>query len=80
MTEAKPTAGIAQASRGRPAPATWQFVFDDLREYRGPVWYERQLTVSSEHAGWRVARHRALDRSRSSSPEAEAEFWDEPAL
>ena len=57
MTEAKPTAGIAQASRGRPCPvpAAWQFVFDDLREYRGPVWYERQLTVSSEHAGRRVA-------------------------
>ena len=41
--------------RACPVPAAWQFVFDDLREYRGPVWYERQLTVSSEHAGRRVA-------------------------
>lgn len=38
-----------------PVPAAWQFVFDDLREYRGPVWYERQLTVATEHAGQRIA-------------------------
>ena len=38
-----------------PVPAAWQFLFDDLRDYRGPVWYERELTVPSEHAGRRVA-------------------------
>lgn len=38
-----------------PVPAAWQFLFDDLRDYRGPVWYQRELTVSSEHAGRRVA-------------------------
>ena len=38
-----------------PVPAAWQFLFDDLRDYRGPVWYERELTVSADHAGRRVA-------------------------
>ncbi len=38
-----------------PVPAAWQFLFDDLRDYRGPVWYERELTVSAEHAGRRIA-------------------------
>ena len=53
-TEAWHRAGV----QGRlcPVPAAWQFVFDDLRDYRGPVWYERELTVSSEYAGRRVAR------------------------
>ena len=38
-----------------PVPAACQFVFDDLRDYRGPVWYERQITVPAEHAGRRIA-------------------------
>ena len=52
-TEAWHRAGVP--GRPCPVPAAWQFVFDDLRDYRGPVWYERELTVSSEYAGRRVA-------------------------
>ncbi|MCH2125831.1 MAG: hypothetical protein MK165_13620 [Pirellulaceae bacterium] len=36
-------------------PSTWQVVFEDLREYVGTGWYEREFTLSSAHQGKRIA-------------------------
>ena len=36
-------------------PSAWQCLFDDLRDFRGPVWYEREFTVSGDHEGGRQA-------------------------
>ena len=47
------SAGVAD--RICPVPAAWQFVFEELRDYKGPVWYQRELTVSSKHKDKRVA-------------------------
>ena len=38
-----------------PVPSAWQFLFDDLRDYRGPVWYERDFAVAPAWAGKRLA-------------------------
>ena len=36
-------------------PSTWQVVFEDLREYVGSGWYEREFIVSSKYRGRRIA-------------------------
>ena len=36
-------------------PSTWQVVFEDLREYVGGGWYEREFIVSSKFRGRRIA-------------------------
>ena len=36
-------------------PSTWQVVFEDLREYVGTGWYEREFTVSAVQRGKRIA-------------------------
>ena len=36
-------------------PGAWQYEFDDLRDYSGPVWYQREFTVAAEHKTKRIA-------------------------
>lgn len=35
-------------------PSSWQAVFDDLRDYCGTGWYERNFTVPKECEGQRI--------------------------
>jgi hypothetical protein len=36
-------------------PSTWQIAFEDLRDYTGTGWFEREFTVASKHRGRRIA-------------------------
>lgn len=36
-------------------PGAWQYIFDDLRDYFGTVWYEREFTIGSQYKNKRIA-------------------------